>query len=114
MPRFQSNVRRMKVAAAIVVIGLAAALVTLFLGYRRIGYIRLALDHEARSRHDLVEVIRSRRDSFRAEPDVARALTERAERMRKRADNEDRLSEKYRYAASHPWLPVAPDPPEPD
>jgi hypothetical protein len=24
------------------------------------------------------------------------------------------LKRKYEYAASHPWLPVAPDPPEPD
>jgi hypothetical protein len=29
------------------------------------------------------------------------------------ADYHERLAEKYREAARHPWLPVEPDPPEP-
>jgi cytochrome c-type biogenesis protein CcmE len=35
------------------------------------------------------------------------------ERYQIRAEYHDALNLKYKYAASHPWLPLSPDPPEP-
>jgi hypothetical protein len=35
-------------------------------------------------------------------------------RMTDRADHHAAMAEKYRQAARQPWLPVVPDPPEPD
>jgi hypothetical protein len=34
--------------------------------------------------------------------------------MMDRSDHHAAMAEKYRQAARQPWLPVAPDPPEPD
>ena len=36
------------------------------------------------------------------------------DRMRDRADHHASLARKYEHAALYPWLPVEPDPPEPD
>ncbi len=36
------------------------------------------------------------------------------ERQRKRIEHFDRLRLKYERAARYPWLPVVPDPPEPE
>ena len=45
-----------------------------------------------------------------AEHQAAKADTER---YRMRAEYHLALNQKYQYAASHPWLPVSSDPPEP-
>lgn len=36
------------------------------------------------------------------------------DRMMDRAEHHELLARKYEQAARHPWLPVEPDPPEPD
>jgi hypothetical protein len=36
------------------------------------------------------------------------------DRMKDRADHHASLVRKYEHAARYPWLPVGPDPPEPD
>jgi uncharacterized membrane protein len=36
------------------------------------------------------------------------------ERMRDRTDHHAAMAHKYEHAARYPWLPVEPDPPEPD
>jgi hypothetical protein len=41
-------------------------------------------------------------------------LRERAAADAQRGAHHAALARKYRYAASHPWLPVEPDPPEPE
>jgi hypothetical protein len=76
------------------------------------------------------EVVRRRRAAFLAQAEVHRALadylsvsehyvlrpgdTHLSLTGRRRAEVEARLAAKYERAARHPWLPVAPDPPEPE
>jgi hypothetical protein len=51
-------------------------------------------------------------DYRRQKKKKARASAE-AERCRERAAYAAKMREKYEYAASHPWEPLAPDPPPP-
>ena len=48
-----------------------------------------------------------------AAPSVADGYRRRAELYREEADYHGKLRRKYDHAARYPWLPVAPDPPEP-
>ena len=88
MPRFQFTVRRMMVAVAIVGVVLGGA-----------------------------EMIRRRRTDFIVRSTQWRWSENVA--LRGRAPvrfvyYSRRLAEKYEHAARYPWLPVAPDPPEPE
>jgi hypothetical protein len=90
MPRFRFTVRRMMVAVAIV----AVAGFALAVGLRRSSF-RTLEDFHRRAKADAVSSIRGRK---------GRAL----------ADYHDGLRWKYARAARYPWLPVAPDPSEPE
>lgn len=86
-PRFRSTVRRMMLAVAVA--GLICG----------------------------GEVLRRRRAAF-AERATMLRWSEYVERLGAHrpavADHRDRLARKYERAARQPWLPVAPDPPEPE
>jgi hypothetical protein len=83
MKRPRFTVRRLMVAIAVIAVLLAAVLC---LNDRRRRFALLANDHGLKA----IEEIKAKRPSRHRE-----------------------LYEKYIYAAHHPWLPVAPDPPEP-
>jgi hypothetical protein len=99
LPRMRFTVRRLMVAVAVVAVAIAG----IDLAHKAIGY-RLAASRHAMIQHGLVLP-----ESGPAE------LIERAKRHndKLRAYHES-LRRKYEFAASHPWLPVAPDPPEPE
>ena len=81
---------------------------------------RRAETYAARARHhaDLVAVLRSiaARDGEEAPVDVSPGPGARSVLfpLRVVAAHEDRLRRKYERAARYPWLPVPPDPPEPE
>ncbi len=87
-PRVRFTLRRMMIAVAIVAILLG-----------------------------LAEMTRRRRAAFR-EKSTAIRWSEYVEGHGKRrpeiAEHYRRMAEKYERAARYPWLPVAPDPPEPE
>lgn len=62
------------------------------------------------------ETLRRRRANFRQEAHDLRwaeYVEWHGERRPNVAEYYNRLARKYEYAARYPWLPVAPDPPEP-
>jgi hypothetical protein len=100
LPRF--TVRRLMVAVAIVGVLLAAVL---GLERRREWLRRLSQRHESRAMVcDMEKLI----GAMNRQP--ATWLANRQARL----EYHKSLARKYRQAASHPWLPVAPDPPEPE
>ena len=111
-PRFR--LRTLLVAVAVVGAGLWSGRL---IGSRR-GYAQRAQGHGSTERSYLDRAEREER--FARD---LRALGYRGEfgrdfpdldRYRCRATYHDALRRKYERAAARPWLPVAPDPPEPD
>jgi hypothetical protein len=116
MPRFRFTVRRMMVAVAFAGLVLApAAWGIRLLGYAE-GFRRQSARMQARERRDFM-ACRYWRDAA----ETNRALGVAAEKERANAAHFERLagycgslSRKYERAARYPWLPVEPDPPEPE
>lgn len=103
MPRMTT--RRWMAAVLAVAIALT---IGIKLGRRRREYLRRAAWHAELGRYggDIFGdgvVLRSRP---RTRPRIMTSL--------KRIEHHQRLAEKYRDASVRPWLPVEPDPPEPD
>ncbi len=111
MPRFRFTVRRMMVAVAIAAFMLAGG----ELLRRRNAYLEKAENF----RHDIVppsgwdmgggtlseEEFRKQLAAFQAEGEAIRRTP--------RSRHYQAMARKYERAARYPWLPVAPDPPEP-
>jgi hypothetical protein len=71
--------------------------------HRRVVCYRLEVDYQGRE----AEAIK------RGEPGTAE-LRRKSESWRAKSERHRSLCDKYIYAALNPWLPVAPDPPEPE
>jgi hypothetical protein len=71
--------------------------------YRAIAERHAAIEEETRDMADWV-------DEEVMTPEGAASARE----LRKMAEHFGRLRRRYEYAASHPWLSVPPDPPEPE
>jgi hypothetical protein len=105
LPRMTT--RRMMIA--VIAVALAMAWVRIELGRRRSRYLELAayhakegsLIHQSRGRGALPSFW------FRFEGTTVFNITPSEVAYRAR------MKHKYEYAAAHPWLPVAPDPPVP-
>jgi hypothetical protein len=91
LPRVRFTVRRLMVAVAVVGITLGALAAC---------RSRSARFREIRDRHRAAMIV-----GFEAPGEAAPAA---------RLDWHRAIERKYEYAARHPWLPVAPDPPEPE
>ncbi len=94
MARFRWTVRTM-----ILVVAVAAC---------ALGYVhrlqRLSAEYEARARvHQAALVNLMSRCSLGRSPWL----------IHRQIDRERMLTDRYRYASRHPWMAVAPDPPEP-
>ena len=101
VPRVRFTVRRLMVAVAVVGSMIA------FIELRKREFTALADDHYAKQ---VVEVACSKGGSIYEKRSGGMATE-----IERNADVWHRLLEsKYRYAAAHPWLPVAPDPPVPE
>ena len=103
MPRVRFTVRRMMVAVAVLAVVLGAGEAT---RKRRSRFGREAGFHGAFMRL----YARSPPVHF---PNKERLASHRRSLAEKKAYHES-LAGKYEQAARHPWLPVAPDPPEPE
>jgi hypothetical protein len=111
MPRFRFTVRRMMVAVAIVGFLLGAA-----------AMWRIAASRGASAAYHAREAEFSRRslkDYRDGRVTLRGTLTDReaariARRLERIAPYHDVLARKYERAARYPWLPVEPDPPEPE
>jgi hypothetical protein len=99
LPRF--TVRRLMVAVAIVALGVAAVRLTLSMAALSDDYQRRALSHRIKVADDVFLMLRS--------PDDPRA----GAWLQRRKAYRGAMAEKWNRAALFPWLPVAPDPPEP-
>ena len=99
VPRVRFTVRRMMVAVAVVALVLGGVLRALDLARRSAEYRRKATEAE---KHEKRLVSYSKR------------YPERAKRLRALSGDWASVKEKYHRAARYPWLPVAPDPPEPE
>jgi hypothetical protein len=109
-PRFRFTVRGMMVAVAIAAVIMGAA--TLMV--RRRGYLALAEKYTVEERLYVVSARGAERDrDKRGSEAVVRTWAQRAVRLAGEAREAARLRMKYERAARYPWLPVAPDPPEP-
>jgi hypothetical protein len=97
LPRF--TVRRLMVAVAIV---------GLTLGFEVIRRRRVAFLEIARLNDNTASVLRSELSESDEPGPHGDPIT-----MRRLADYCDAMRKKYELAARYPWLPVEPDPPEP-
>jgi hypothetical protein len=111
MPRLRFTIRRMMVAVAIMSVASAAAI---------LFWRHLVLSERA-DYHEMMERVQAERVRGLEELALAASTSEVADRVRADAtieakirDRHARLKGKYRHLARHPWLPVAPDPPEPE
>jgi hypothetical protein len=103
LPRVRFTVQRMIIAVAIVGTGL--------------GLIERRLRALARAEHHLSQVVSqgwacSRDGSYRFYVD-GQGMPATARQVRNSAWHHE-LYSKYRLAANYPWLPIEPDPPEPE
>lgn len=87
-------------------VALAALVAAVYAGLerRRAYYRRLAREHWALVAANSVVQVNANRTIYRASPSL---------RKRQIAHHHASLAIKYDNAASRPWLPVPPDPPEP-
>ncbi len=128
MPRPRFTIRRMMIAA-IVAILIGGTLQGLALRRSSEVFLRLASEHSAKEQADIESAEAMRRANvapfeWKAEYEkdanmrAMRAMSEstqrRAKKRETRAAYHAALSAKYERAARYPWLPVAPDPPEPE
>jgi hypothetical protein len=106
MPRFRFTIRRMMVAVAIV----GALFGVLGLWQRSAAYAAIAERHA----DEELAIVALALDALTARdgPRLPTGLTLRM--LMSRAVLHHKLARKYRRAARYPWLPVAPDPPEPE
>ncbi len=115
-PRVRFTVRRMMVAVAIVAFALALALGGVRWGVRMLWlsqkYQRLARDHEIAEYDDKGSEVRLRNLAALQGPNNNYERV--AARIQRRAEYHGRMRAKYMRAAYRPFLPVAPDPPEPE
>ncbi len=113
MPRFRFTIRWLMILVVII----ASALGMETMRRRRSGFSTLAVGYAS-----LQEIARERADSFATataqfkeygfdQRDGSLSLLEAM--YRERAKHFGLLSDKYRDAARHPWLPLASDPPAP-
>jgi hypothetical protein len=101
LPRVRFTVRRMMVAVALVALCLAAWSYWDRRDERFLEFAVKAMTHTTLAR-----------DYETGRP--FGSLLERAPVNPRKAAYHAALARKYERAASHPWLPVAPDPPEPE
>ncbi len=112
-PRVRFTVRRMMVAVAI-----AAILLGLYGWVVRLRRMSVEFLAEARRHADMEKMLRtisgvSGRDSL-VEISPGPGVPWKRNTAGAEADQEAALKLKYEHAARYPWLPVAPDPPEPE
>ena len=111
MPRARFTIRRMMVAVAIVALLLGGDV----LRRKRSGYLARADAEAARELESRAKVkVYEGAIETSAAPSVAEGYRHRVEMYRDEANHHGRLRRKYARAARYPWLPVEPDPPEPE
>jgi hypothetical protein len=100
----------MMVAVAVIALALGCS----DLWQRRRTYQGLALDYDFRvfKRRLVIETVTE--EMKKREPMSHTIYIDAITDERRAAEYLGRLKEKYEYAASHPWITVQPDPPEPD
>jgi hypothetical protein len=103
--------RRWMVAVAVVAVTLAAGIL-----FRRHRSLRERADYYEKRARDGVFRAGLAREIALAEsgPEMDSTQWAAFDVEAKDRDRDIRLMEKYRRAARYPWLPVEPDPPEPD
>jgi hypothetical protein len=101
MPRFLFTLKRMMVAVAVVALAIAAVRWERSMEALSADYSQHALAHRAKVADDHFAMLRTSSDPRAAE------LFERRKAYRRA------MAEKWNRAALYPWVPVAPDPPEP-
>ena len=101
---------------AVAVIGLLIGGGALLVRQRRDYFLTLAQSHhnEVDSSMARGTALKSRLGSTSEMSAETGQLYRDYERMRDRADHHAAMAHKYEHAARYPWLPVEPDPPEPD
>jgi hypothetical protein len=116
-PRFRFTIRRMMIVVAIVAVLVTAERLRRIRSYR----LQKAEDYSAAEQAYLADVRK-----FDAQFTTPRAINEafssrrimslmRSQgRIRKLGEHSGKLKRTYEKAARYPWLPVEPDPPEPD
>jgi hypothetical protein len=107
MPRVRFTVRRLMVAVAVLALVAAIGEMT----RRSASYDRLARYYAERETLSLDLMAAFARPD---RPELSEVCSVEYARNRAFAEHEERLKRKYRRAARYPWLPVAPDPPEPE
>jgi hypothetical protein len=131
LPRVRFTMRRLMVAVILIALALAG---WIELGRYRFRLRMRSVDYSITSgKHSLKEATHRRRakekdtqgesyldmarlslESATESVQVAKDYQKEAARLRRLADQEKELANKYRLASQSPWLPVEPDPPEPE
>jgi hypothetical protein len=130
LARFRFSLRRLLIAVAVVALPLCVAARTdwLFYGGPAAAFRQKAAEHDRQERswrgmartserwaQEASERLRHPHDEWDAAL-ARKRLTEyrqMAQRESARADYHARVRQKYEHAASWPWWPVEPDPPQP-
>jgi hypothetical protein len=109
LPRMTT--RRWLMTVALIAVGLAGPVMLL----RRTFQLReLAISHQREAeKAELTTYILMTAARGQSE-ESSRADLSKAPAWLSLADHHRAMESKYRYAACYPWLPVAPDPPEPE
>ncbi len=115
MPRFRFTVRRMMFAVAIMAVFLAA--LSPFWRYAR--FVASRDYHGSRIvsrtiRQDGATLLVSRQNIIIYKYDAIGPTSQQSQRQQAEQHWRSEMYQKYERAARHPWLPVAPDPPEPE
>jgi hypothetical protein len=111
MPRFRFTVRRMMVVVAIVAVIFAVGGMV-----RRSMRLRERAEFHERMGREEAEATRAVEDLARGadDPQYAAEVRAVAAASARLGGWHTRMGAKYRKLARHPWLPVEPDPPEPE
>jgi len=108
--RLQLTVRQLMVVVALAALAMAIPIRN-ELTRRKTKYLRLAAIHEdAGARLTIMSDGPLKGRVLEYEPRAGKYFARSPAIIEYRS----RMKEKYNYAASHPWLPVTPDPPKPN
>ena len=114
--RFPRMTMRRWIVAVVVVIGPMIGGGVLLIRQRRDYFLTLAQLHHNEVAPSMARgtALKSRLGSISGmSPEIGQIYRD-YDRMMDRANHHTAMAHKYEHAARYPWLPVEPDPPEPD
>jgi hypothetical protein len=114
--RFPRMTMRRWIVAVVVVIGPMIGGGVLLIRQRRDYFLTLAQSHQNEAASSMARgtALKSRLGSISGmSPEIGQIYRD-YDRMMDRANHHTAMAHKYEHAARYPWLPVEPDPPEPD